>query len=155
MSNRAIIIGIVAVLLIAGIGFWLFNMQNKSIQETPQDTTSESQTVPTQTTLPQEQATDAAAVSGSVKEITVQNKGLSFDKAEITVKEGDTVKLTFKVTQGRHNWTLDEFNAKTEVIGAGEEETVEFVADKKGEYEYYCSVPGHRQAGMKGMLIVE
>jgi len=25
---------------------------------------------------------------------------------------------------------------------------------KKGRYEFYCSVPGHEQAGMKGTLTI-
>jgi plastocyanin len=29
------------------------------------------------------------------------------------------------------------------------------VADKKGTFEYYCSVGQHRALGMKGKLVVE
>jgi len=32
---------------------------------------------------------------------------------------------------------------------------IEFTADKVGEFEYYCSMPGHRQAGQFGKLIVK
>ncbi len=32
---------------------------------------------------------------------------------------------------------------------------VEFTADKKGTFEYYCSVGEHRVNGMKGKFIVE
>ena len=24
-----------------------------------------------------------------------------------------------------------------------------------GEYEYYCAIPGHKEGGMRGILIVE
>lgn len=30
-----------------------------------------------------------------------------------------------------------------------------FTPMEAGEYEFYCSVEGHREAGMKGKLIVE
>ena len=33
--------------------------------------------------------------------------------------------------------------------------TIEFTPDERGEYAYYCTVEGHRQAGMEGTLIVE
>ncbi|MFN2312139.1 MAG: plastocyanin/azurin family copper-binding protein, partial [Spirochaetia bacterium] len=33
-------------------------------------------------------------------------------------------------------------------------QTVEFVADRAGSFEFYCSVPGHRQAGMYGTFVV-
>ena len=29
-----------------------------------------------------------------------------------------------------------------------------FRADKSGEYAYFCALPGHRQAGMEGKLVV-
>jgi uncharacterized cupredoxin-like copper-binding protein len=36
----------------------------------------------------------------------------------------------------------------------GNEGFVEFTATKTGEYEFYCSVPGHKEAGMIGILKV-
>ena len=56
-----------------------------------------------------------------------------------------------------HDWVIDEFSARAKQIQAGETDTVEFVANKKGTFEYYCSVGNgfHRQQGMVGKLIVE
>ena len=36
----------------------------------------------------------------------------------------------------------------------GETQTVVINA-KPGSYEYYCNVPGHKEAGMVGTLVVE
>ena len=33
--------------------------------------------------------------------------------------------------------------------------TLEFTPTEPGEYEYYCTVPGHKEAGMLGTLVVE
>jgi plastocyanin len=71
------------------------------------------------------------------------------------VKKGDTVTITFKNSVGFHDWKLDEFKAATAKLAAGKEETVTFVADKTGTFEYYCSVGQHRANGMVGNLIVE
>ncbi|MBI5421987.1 dienelactone hydrolase family protein [Candidatus Peregrinibacteria bacterium] len=73
----------------------------------------------------------------------------------LRVKQGDTVRIEFTNTKGFHDWVLDEFNARTPQLQAGASATVEFVADKKGTFEYYCSVGSHRAMGMKGNLIVE
>ena len=97
---------------------------------------------------------DATGGSG-VKEIAVTNRGLVYDVSEIRVNVGDTVRVTYTNGGGRHDWVVDEFEgAKTRVISAGQSETVEFVADRAGTFEFYCSVPGHRQAGMFGAFVV-
>ncbi|MCA1755032.1 MAG: cupredoxin domain-containing protein [Spirochaeta sp.] len=97
---------------------------------------------------------DATGGSG-VKEIEVTNRGLVFSVSEMRVNVGDTVRVTYTNGGGRHDWVLDEFDgAQTDVIKAGESQTVEFVADRAGSFEFYCSVPGHRQAGMYGTFVV-
>ncbi|MCC6643644.1 cupredoxin domain-containing protein [Candidatus Peregrinibacteria bacterium] len=73
----------------------------------------------------------------------------------IKVKRGDTVRIVFENAGGMHNLNIDEFNAKTKTIKTGESETIEFVADQVGSFEYYCSIGSHRQMGQKGALIVE
>ena len=40
------------------------------------------------------------------------------------------------------------------VVGKGKTSTIT-VTLKKGSYTFYCSVPGHEQAGMKGTLTVK
>ena len=37
----------------------------------------------------------------------------------------------------------------------GEDRHISFIPMQKGEYTFYCSVSGHRSAGMEGKLIVE
>lgn len=78
-----------------------------------------------------------------------------FDVKEIKVKEGDVVTINFTTVKGLHDWVVDEFDASTEQVSDGETSSVTFVADKKGTYEYYCSVGNHRAQGMSGVLIVE
>jgi nitrosocyanin len=97
----------------------------------------------------------ACPTSQAIKDFTVDGKNFSFSPSTLTVKRGDRVKITFKNTEGTHDFRIDEFNAKTQVIKSGTLETIEFTADKTGSFEYYCSVGSHRAMGMKGTLIVQ
>jgi plastocyanin len=98
---------------------------------------------------------DLTGRSGETVEVEVENDGFLYFPAEIIVTEGTTVEVTFVNTGGRHDWNLDAFDVDMPVIGGGNETTATFTADEAGEYEYYCSVPGHRAAGMWGYFIVE
>lgn len=77
----------------------------------------------------------------------------AFDPREITVKKGDLVRMRITVTKGNHDFKIDEFNVYADTK-LNEEQTVEFVADKAGEFIYYCTKPGHRAAGHWGILKV-
>jgi len=77
------------------------------------------------------------------------------ESPELKVKEGDKVKIILNNEEGFHDWKIDEFNAATQQVSAGKVTSVEFIADKKGTFEYYCSVGQHRANGMLGKLIVE
>jgi uncharacterized cupredoxin-like copper-binding protein len=44
-------------------------------------------------------------------------------------------------------------NEEGETVGEGGRSTVR-VALRRGRYDFYCSVPGHRQGGMEGTLTV-
>lgn len=55
-------------------------------------------------------------------------------------------------SQVPHDLVIDDKGKTPVVVG----ETGSFTATfEPGEYTYYCSVPGHRQAGMEGVLTVE
>lgn len=138
------------VLILGGLGYFLVS-GNKTNAPQPQPLQTVDQTPGP---IVGDEATDSA-IPGEIKEFIVESQGLTFTPKEIKVKVGDKVKITFKNSGGIHDFTLDEFNVKTQRIGGGQEETVEFIAEKSGNFEYYCSVIGHRAAGMKGALVVE
>ena len=81
-------------------------------------------------------------------------KGVWFSVKEIRVKKGDSVRIVVTNTKGMHDFVIDEFGVKQETP-LNEKTVIEFVADKAGTFEYYCSMPGHRAKGQWGKLIVE
>lgn len=74
----------------------------------------------------------------------------------LTANVGDTVRLT--VINGDpvlHDLQITEFGVNTgELTEAEQTVTVEFVADQPGSFVYFCSIPGHQQIGMHGLLEV-
>lgn len=84
----------------------------------------------------------------------IEAVNFSFSQPEIRVNQDDKVKIILTSKQGFHDWVVDEFETRTEQISEGKTATVEFVASKEGEFEFYCSVDGHRAMGMVGKLIV-
>lgn len=93
--------------------------------------------------------------SARVVSLAVSGSNFTFSPSQLKVKMGDKVRVTFTNSGGTHDWKLDEFGVATKVLQGSASETVEFVANKKGTFEYYCSVGEHRAMGMKGNLIVE
>lgn len=91
-----------------------------------------------------------------VKEIAVSGTEFSFNPQTVTVKSGEKVRLTFRnIGNAPHDWTIEGLGLKTKVIGSGAQDSLEFTAPARGTYNVYCSVPGHREAGMVGKLIIE
>ena len=77
------------------------------------------------------------------------------ESPNLRVKKGDKIKINFISEQGFHDFVIDEFSVATKKITDGASDSVEFVVNEKGTFEYYCSVGSHREMGMKGNLIVE
>jgi plastocyanin len=155
-NSMMFVIGIVVLLLI-GVGI-VFAMNRSTMQPPETMTTTQPTTVQEQPTVAAEttiEPSEAMAKDGEVKEFTVTGRNFSFSPSTMRVKQGDRVKITFENTGGFHDFVIDEFDVKTAQIQDGESEVVEFVADKKGTFDYYCSVGQHRQNGMEGKLIVE
>ena len=103
-----------------------------------------------QTTAPEQ-----TAETGELKEFTVEASEFSFNPSSITVNKGDRVKITFKnVGSAVHNFVIDELGVSTNTLSPGGIETIEFIADRSGTSAFYCSIPGHRSAGVEGQITV-
>ena len=73
----------------------------------------------------------------------------------LTAQVGDQVSLT--VINGDpvlHDLTIEAFDVSTgELTDKDQQVTLSFVAAQAGEFEYSCTVPGHREIGMRGSLV--
>lgn len=77
------------------------------------------------------------------------------ENPDLTANPGDLVRIRLVSSEGvAHNFYLDEFNVKSEDATTLQGVTVEFIAGAEGTFTYYCGIPGHKQAGMFGKMIV-
>ena len=124
-----------------------------------------------------------AACSGSpatgANQITLEASNLQYQPATIEVTAGQPVKLTMRNNDSvEHDFSIMEIpmaamGATAEpmaghemggmtadpqlhmVAAMGATNTMEFTPTKPGTHEFFCAVPGHKDAGMKGTLVVK
>ena len=121
---------------------------------------SSSDTSSTQTEQPATTGTNGAANEGGTNVLTLSadpSGALAYDTTELTSGPG---KITLDFTNDSpvgHDVVIDDAAgnevAATDVI-TGASTSTEFDA-KPGTYTFFCSLPGHEEAGMKGTLTVK
>lgn len=114
-------------------------------------------TVSGSSATPAAEASPATSTSGdsAVNTFDVSTVDIAFDPKELTIPAGTDV--TIKVTNKgllQHDFSMDDPKAASKLLNGGESDSVT-INLKSGEYQYYCSVPGHKEAGMVGKLIVK
>jgi plastocyanin len=101
---------------------------------------------------------EAEGATGGTVEVEADPSGnLAFTSEKISAKAGnDTIEFTNE-SPVPHDVVIEDENGKelggTEVTSEGSDSAE--VELKPGTYTFFCSVPGHRQAGMEGTLTVK
>lgn len=112
--------------------------------------------------------------SAPAKTLELTAKDTAFATKEITVEKGKPVKLVFTNQDSQlHDFSVDKIPVKAKAehgdghdmgakkpdlhvsADAGKTGEVEFTPTQAGTYTFYCTVPGHKDAGMVGSLIVK
>lgn len=127
-------------------------------------------------------ADNAAEMSPKPEAVTLIATDIVYDIEQFDVNAGQTVALTLD-NQGvlEHDFTIETIPLSGEVVTleaagdmeghdmghaadelavhiaapAGDHGTIEFTPTEPGQYVYYCTVSGHREAGMEGILVVK
>src|SRR5690606_30288721 len=74
---------------------------------------------------------------------------------DLRVAEDAVVQINIVNGDGAlHDFSIPDFSVKSDQIGGkGAATAIVFRASKNGVYEYLCTLPGHKAAGMFGKLI--
>ncbi len=101
------------------------------------------------------EVSDIAVEVTEVLKLTVTGEEFKYDQTAIEVKKGSLVQVTFTNSgQIIHTFNIQEYGVATGFINSGETATVEFKADREGEFAFFCNVSGHIELGMIGKIIV-
>jgi len=117
-----------------------------------------SDNAPAVTEAQQSQKPDSAAGDAVVVDLAADPSGaLAYDTDSLEAKAGNiAIAFTNDAAIG-HDVVIEKDGAEVargDVI-TGSSETVAISNAKPGEYTFYCSLPGHREAGMEGTLTVK
>ncbi|MFL2640316.1 MAG: cupredoxin domain-containing protein [Dehalococcoidia bacterium] len=86
----------------------------------------------------------------------IDGEEFSFDPETINVNVSETVKLVFE-NNGTiaHDFEIPDLEVVIQTTNSGNSGEITFVAPSiAGSYDFICSIPGHKEAGMVGKLVV-
>lgn len=124
--------------------------------------------------------TACGAAAPATQEITITASAMKYSPASFEIKAGQPVRLTFRNNDGvTHDFSVMEFPTTSTGVSVTEDAiagshdsqmsvepqlhvaavmngsgTLEFTASKPGTYGFFCTVTGHKEAGMVGTLTV-
>ena len=104
-------------------------------------------------------AASAQAASGGTLKLSASPSALKFSVTKLSVASPGKVTIVMSNPSSiPHDIALKGGGLKKpvvgKIVGKGKTSTISATL-KKGTYTFYCSVPGHEQAGMKGTLTVK
>lgn len=154
MSKISMLTLAAGVLAVAGCG------SSSSSSSSSAPTTSSAAAAPTTSSATSSTPAPAAAAEGGGGKLSLAANPegqLKFDTTSLTAKAGKVEIAFTNASPLGHNVTVASSSGA--VVGStptfeGGSKTLS-VTLKPGTYKFYCSVPGHRQAGMEGTLTVQ
>ena len=102
----------------------------------------------------------AGAASGTAtQQLTVKAMDtMKFDPPTLSAKAGQPIQVTLDNSgQLVHDFSVTEGVSQPvkTIAQPGQKAVTTFTIDKPGTYTYFCSQPGHEEAGMKGTLTIQ
>ena len=99
-----------------------------------------------------------APVAPGAREIAVDARSFEFDPSTIDVSAGEDVALKLHSEDQTHDFVIEAKGKEPQQhvveVPGGRTATGGFSIADPGKYTFYCSLPGHRAAGMKGTITV-
>lgn len=117
----------------------------------------------------------SSKAAGPAEVITLKTEGYSFGQKELTLQKGKTYQLVLDNKDVQlHDFSIDKIAVKAEhgnddhghdmggkkpdlhvAADAGKSGSVTFTPTETGTFDFYCTVDGHKDAGMVGKVVVK
>ena len=96
----------------------------------------------------------ACSSEPETKQVTLLAEDIVWSSDLIEAEAGQPIELTITNTGALdHDFVIEELDLDI-LLAPGQSETITFVVDEAGTYEYICNIPGHQDAGMVGNLVI-
>lgn len=104
-----------------------------------------------ETADPHDEHEEAAAPTEEARQLRVEAASMAFEPADLELVAGEEVAVVLAATDLAHDFVVDEANFHL-AADAGETAEGALHIAEPGTYTAYCSVPGHREAGMEATV---
>jgi len=96
----------------------------------------------------------ACSTTPATKNVTLIAEDIVWSTDLIEAQLGQEIQLTIR-NDGvlDHNFEFAEL-AINVLLTPGESQTLSFVLSEAGTFDYICSIPGHEEAGMAGVITI-
>jgi plastocyanin len=91
--------------------------------------------------------------AANAREVKVEASNFEFSPDTITVDAQEEIALDLQSKDNPHDFAVDGLGRVADV-GAGEDDVQRLRIDQPGTYTFFCTLPGHRDGGMEGTLVV-
>ena len=85
-------------------------------------------------------------------------RSYKFTPSKLRVTKGESVTIALKSTDALHDFVVTGPGNSTTIVvkptGPGKTKRGTLTLAKPGTYQFFCSLPGHRAAGMRGTITV-
>lgn len=147
----AIILAVLSLMLISSCTSQQENAPVSSKMPVPDSNAGQTR----ETIVIEETGDSVVSDKGSIKEFEMVAKQFEFMPDAIEVNQGDLVKITLTSADVAHGFAINEYGINERVV-PGQPTAVEFTADKKGTFTFYCSVQcGSGHGKMRGTFVVK
>ncbi len=92
-------------------------------------------------------------VATGARQVAVRASSFRFSPKKIELSAGEKVAIKLTATDVEHDFTVEGVGHVVHANG-GRTAKGGLTIDQPGSYTFYCSVSGHRQAGMSGTISV-